>query len=235
MNIEWYNRTEILIGKENMEKLKNSSIIVFGVGGVGGNCIEALVRAGIGRITIVDNDKVSITNLNRQLIALRSTINRSKVDVMAERIKDINPDCSTQAINGFLLPDNINDYNLNEYSYVVDCIDTVSSKIALAVYCEKYNIPLISAMGAGNKLDNTDFKVADIYKTINCPLAKVMRRELKNRGVKHLKCVYSPELPIKPQETDEETNKRMTPGSISYVPSVCGLIMAGEIIRDILK
>ena len=225
-----FERAELLIGKEGLEKLKNSHIAVFGVGGVGGYTVEALVRAGVGRLDVFDPDKVVKSNLNRQIIALESTIGKYKVDVISERAKDINPDVIVNANKLFYLPENADDVDLSKYDYIVDAIDTVSAKIELAKGADELNIPMISAMGAGNKLDPTKFEVTDIYKTSVCPLAKVMRRELKKRGVKKLKAVYSREEAIK-VDSDE---KRPPCGSVSFVPSVAGLIMAGEIVKDLI-
>lgn len=222
-----FSRLELLIGKENVEKLKNKHVIVFGAGGVGGYVIEALVRSGIGHISVVDNDKVSYSNLNRQIIALQNTIGKSKVEVIKERILSINPECQVHGIEMFYLPENADDILLENYDYVVDAIDTITSKIELAKRCEEKNVKLISSMGTGNKLNPAMLEVSDIYKTSVCPLAKVMRRELKKRRIKRLKVVYSKELPIK-------TNER-TPGSSAFVPSSAGLLIASEVIKDLLK
>ena len=207
-----FSRFELLIGEEKLQQLQNSHVLVFGVGGVGGYVVEALVRSGIGHITIVDNDEVSLTNLNRQIIATRETIGKKKVEVMKERILSINPDCLVTGLEMFYLPENADTIDLTKYDYVVDAIDTITSKIELAMRCEKLNVPLISSMGTGNKLNPAMLEVSDIYKTSVCPLAKVMRKELKTRGVKHLKVVYSKELPIKPRQSNEPTNKRTVPG-----------------------
>lgn len=222
-----FSRLELLIGKENVEKLKNKHVIVFGAGGVGGYVIEALVRSGIGHISVVDNDKLSYSNLNRQIIALQNTIGKSKVEVIKERILSINPECQVHGIEMFYLPENADDIVLENYDYVVDAIDTITSKIELAKRCEEKNVKLISSMGTGNKLNPAMLEVSDIYKTSVCPLAKVMRRELKKRRIKRLKVVYSKELPIK-------TNER-TPGSSAFVPSSAGLLIASEVIKDLLK
>ena len=230
-----YSRTELLLGKEAMEKLWQSRVIVFGVGGVGGYVVEALARSGVGSIDIVDDDKVCVTNINRQIIATTKTIGRYKVDVTEERILDINPDIKVQKYKTFYTPETANQFDFKYYDYVVDAIDTITGKIELVMQAQNANVPIISSMGAGNKLDPTKFEVADIYKTSVCPLAKVMRRELKKRGVKHLKVVYSKEEAITPIESQEETNKRQVPGSNAFVPSVVGLIIAGEVIKDIAK
>ncbi|MEG0366659.1 MAG: tRNA threonylcarbamoyladenosine dehydratase [Coprobacillus sp.] len=230
-----FSRFELLVGKENIQKLNQAHVIVFGVGGVGGYVVEALVRSGIGHITIVDNDTVSLTNLNRQIIATQKTIGQQKVDVMKERILSINRECVVHTIQEFYLPENADNINLKQYDYVVDAIDTITSKIELALRCERENIPLISSMGTGNKLNPAMLEVTDIYKTSVCPLAKVMRKELKARGIKHLKVIYSKEQPIKPLQSDEETNKRIVPGSTAFVPSSAGLLIASEVIKDLLN
>lgn len=222
-----FSRLELLIGKENVEKLKEKHVIVFGAGGVGGYVIEGLVRSGIGNITIVDNDTISYSNLNRQIIALQSTVGQSKVEAFKERILSINPECNVYTKQMFYLPENADDIVLENYDYVIDAIDTITSKIELAKRCEEKNIKLISSMGTGNKLNPALLEVSDIYKTSVCPLAKVMRRELKKRRIKHLKVVYSKELPIK-------TNER-TPGSSAFVPSSAGLLIASEVVKDLLK
>ncbi len=222
-----FSRLELLIGKDNVNKLKNKHVIVFGAGGVGGYAIEAIVRSGVGNITVVDNDTVSYSNLNRQIIALQNTIGKSKVEVIKERILSINPECNVHALEMFYLPENADEIVLENYDYVVDAIDTITSKIELAKRCEENNIKLISSMGTGNKLNPAMLEVSDIYKTSVCPLAKVMRRELKKRRIKRLKVVYSKELPIK-------TNER-TPGSTAFVPSSAGLLIASEVIKDLLK
>ena len=230
-----FSRFELLIGEEKLQQLQNSHVLVFGVGGVGGYVVEALVRSGIGHITIVDNDEVSLTNLNRQIIATRETIGKKKVEVMKERILSINPDCLVTGLEMFYLPENADTIDLTKYDYVVDAIDTITSKIELAMRCEKLNVPLISSMGTGNKLNPAMLEVSDIYKTSVCPLAKVMRRELKKRRVKHLKVVYSQELPMKPFASDEITHKRAIPGSTAFVPSSAGLLIASEVVKDLLK
>ena len=226
-----FSRTELVIGKENQEKLKNSKVVVFGVGGVGSYVVEGLARAGIGSFVIVDNDEVSISNINRQLIATHKTVGKAKVDVVKERILDINPDAKVEVFKKFVTKES-RDYFDSNVSYVVDAIDTVTAKLDLIERANKLNVPIISCMGTGNKLDPTRFEITDINKTSVCPLAKVMRKELKQRGIKKLKVLYSKEEPIK-QETNE--GERRTPGSISFVPSVAGLIIAGEVIKDLIK
>lgn len=229
-----FSRFELLIGEENLNRLQDKHVIVFGVGGVGGYVVEALVRSGIGHITIVDNDEVSLTNLNRQIIATQQTIGQKKVNVMKERILSINPDCDIETLELFYLPENADQIDLTQYDYVVDAIDTITSKIELAVRCEQLHVPLISSMGTGNKMNPAMLEVSDIYKTSVCPLAKVMRRELKARRVKHLKVIYSKELPMKPRQSNEQTNKRIVPGSTAFVPSSAGLLIASEVIKDLL-
>ena len=233
-----FSRTELLIGKEGVEKLNKSKVAVFGVGGVGSFVVEGLVRAGVENFILIDNDEISLTNLNRQLIATRKTIGKPKVEVAKERILEINPDANVKIYQQFFMPDSEEILD-NTVSYIVDCVDTVTAKIELVVRANKLNIPIISSMGTGNKLDPTRFEVTDIYKTSICPLAKVMRKELKVREIKKLKVVYSKEEPIKVnnnQEDVENSNgKKQVPGSISFVPSVAGLIIAGEVIKDIIK
>lgn len=226
-----FSRTELLIGKEGIEKLKNSKIAIFGIGGVGSFVVEALARVGVGNFILVDNDTVSLTNLNRQIIATHKTINKFKVEVAKERILEINPNAKVETYKEFFMPDS-NEFFDETVTYVVDCIDTITAKIELVVRANKLNIPIISCMGTGNKLDPTKFEITDIFKTSVCPLAKVMRKELKNRGIKKLKVVYSKEQPIVPHECEEEKCKA---GSISFVPSVAGLILAGEVVRDVIE
>lgn len=237
-----FSRTELIFGKEAMDKLKNSRVAVFGVGGVGGFTIEALARSGVGTIDIFDDDTVCESNINRQIIATTKTIDRYKVDVMKERILDINPDAVVNANRCFYSPDIADEYDLSAYDYVVDAIDTVTAKIELVMRAGEKNVPIISCMGAGNKLDPTAFVITDIYKTSVCPLAKVMRKELKARRVKKLKVLYSKELPRKPLASEESVPsqplrtgkpKKQTPGSTSFVPSVAGLIIGGEVIKDL--
>ncbi len=235
--LEEQTRTAMLLGKSGLERLKSARVAVFGVGGVGGHICEALARAGVGTIDLYDNDTVSLSNINRQLVALHSTVGRAKVDVMRERILDINPDCAVRAYKIFYLPENADNYPLGQYDYIADAIDTVSAKIELAVRARAAGVPLISSMGTGNKLDPTRFCVTDLSKTEGCPLARVMRRELKARGITHLKVVYSTEPvaahvwepPVSPDE------KKQPPASLSFVPPVAGLILAGEIVKDLCK
>ena len=224
-----FSRTEMMIGTQGVEKLKNTRVAVFGVGGVGGYVVEALARAGVGAIDIIDNDTVSESNINRQIIALSSTVGKKKVDVMKARILDINPNCRVNAIDVFFLPETPLDFSA--YDYVADAVDTVTAKIEIICRAKQNGIPVISCMGTGNKLNASLFAVEDVAKTTVCPLARAMRRELKKRGVEHVKVVYSTEDPIR-TETGE---KMRIPASISFVPSVAGLLMAGEIIRDLLQ
>lgn len=244
-----FSRTELLFGNEAMKQLSQSHIAVFGIGGVGGYTVEALARSGVGIFDLFDDDKVCLTNINRQLIATRKTVGKFKVDVMKERILEINPQAIVNIHQTFYTPEVADQYDFSEYTYIVDAIDTVSAKIELVLRANKYNVPIISCMGAGNKLDPTKFEVADIYKTSVCPLAKVMRKELRVRRVKKLKVVYSKELPKKPIEDTTNscknhcicppdvqrkcTDRRQIPGSTAFVPSVAGLIIAGEVIKDI--
>lgn len=221
-----FSRTESLIGKENIEKLQNSKVAIFGIGGVGSYTVEALVRAGVGSFVLVDKDVVDETNLNRQIIATTKTIGRPKVEVAKERILEINPNAKVEIYQEFFPPDTREDILSKDISYIVDCVDTVTAKIELVLRAKKLNIPIISSMGTGNKLDPTKFEVADIYKTSVCPLAKVMRKELKQRNIESLKVVYSREEP-------KQTTTPKIPASISFVPSVCGLIIAGEVVKDI--
>ena len=226
-------RTEMILGENSTQNFSDKNVILFGLGGVGSYTAEALARAGIGRLTIVDNDVVSVTNLNRQLCALHSTVGKPKVEVVKERILDINPNCEVTALQKFYLPENADEFNLESYDYIADAIDTVSAKIDLAVKSQKYGIPMISCMGTGNKLDPSQFSVSDIYKTSGCPLCRVMRTELKKRGIKKLNVVWSPEIPVKPAQTTEDSGKRQTPASLPFVPPVAGMIMAGKIILDL--
>ena len=239
-----FSRTELLLGKSSMERLSKCRVAVFGIGGVGGYVCEALARSGIGVFDLIDDDKVCLTNINRQIIATSKTVGRYKTDVMRERILDINPDAVVNTYQCFFLPENASDFPFDKYDYVVDAIDTVTAKIELVMQCQKAGVPIISSMGAGNKLDPTKFRVADIFKTQMDPLAKVMRRELKKRGVKKLKVVYSEEEPVIPVEDMTEsmadceserpgTKRRSIPGSTAFVPSVAGLIIAGEVIKDL--
>ena len=235
-----FARTRLLLGAEAMERLSRARVAIFGVGGVGGYAAEALVRSGVGALELIDDDVVSPSNLNRQIIATQKTIGRSKVDVAAERARDINPACRVTVRKTFYLPETADQFDFTQYDYVVDAIDTVAGKLALAQQAQAAGTPIISAMGAGNKLDPTAFEVADIYETSVCPLARIMRKELRRRGVKGLKVVYSKELPLKPLTDGDEppeagphTAKRETPGSIAFVPAAAGLILAGEVIRDL--
>lgn len=246
-----FSRTELLFGREAMDKLQNSRVAVFGIGGVGGYVCEALVRSGVYHFDLIDDDQVCLTNLNRQIIATRKTVGQYKVDVMRERILEINPDADVSVHKCFFLPENANDFPFEEYDYVVDAVDTVTAKIELVMKAQEKGVPIISSMGAGNKLDPSAFKVADIYKTRVDPLARVMRREMKKRGVKKLKVVYSEEDPKRPIEDmavscrnhcicppgaqHKCTERRDIPGSTAFVPSVAGLIIAGEVIKDLTK
>ena len=230
--MEQFSRTELLIGKENLEKLKNSKVAIFGIGGVGSFVLEALTRAGIGKFILVDKDNVDLSNLNRQIIATRKTVGKPKVEVAKERILEINPNAEVEIYKEFFMKETEGILD-STISYVVDAIDTVTAKIELVKRAHELNIPIISSMGTGNKLDPTKFEVSDIYKTSVCPLAKVMRKELKARKIKKLKVVYSKELPIKVARNEEVI--KQIPGSISFVPSVAGLIIAGEVIKDIIN
>jgi tRNA A37 threonylcarbamoyladenosine dehydratase len=244
-----FSRTELLLGKEGMKKLEEARVAVFGIGGVGGYTVEALARSGVGHFDLIDDDKVCLTNINRQIIATRQTVGRYKADVMKERILSINPDAEVVVHQCFYLPENQADFDFKSYSYVVDAVDTVTAKVALVLQAQEAGVPIISSMGAGNKLDPAAFEVADIYKTSVCPLAKVMRRELKKRGVKHLKVVYSKEQPLVPIDdmaiscrqhcicppgaARKCTERRAIPGSTAFVPSVVGLIIASEVVKDL--
>lgn len=244
-----FSRTELLLGKEGMEKLAGARVAVFGIGGVGGYVCEALVRSGVGAFDLIDDDKVCLTNINRQIIATRKTVGKYKVDVMQERMQEINPDVKVQVHKCFFLPENAAEFPFAEYDYVVDAVDTVTAKLELIMKAKEAGVPIISSMGAGNKLDASQFKVADIYQTRVCPLAKVMRRELKKRGVEKLKVVYSEEMPTRPVEDmaiscrtncicppgakHKCTERRDIPGSVAFVPSVVGLIIAGEVVKDL--
>lgn len=249
--LDQFSRTQLVFGKEAMDKLKSSRVAVFGIGGVGGYTVEALARSGVGAIDIIDDDKVCLTNINRQIIATRKTVGKYKVDVAKERIEEINPDCKVTAFKTFYMPETADQFDFTQYDYVVDAIDTVTGKIALIENAKKADTPIISSMGAGNKVDPTAFEVTDIYKTSVCPLAKVMRYELKRRGIKKLKVVYSKEKPIPPIDdmaiscrqhcicppgtARKCTQRRQVPGSTAFVPSVVGLIIAGEVIKDITQ
>lgn len=231
-----FARTQLLLGKNGMTKLSESRIIVFGIGGVGSYVVEALARSGIGSIDIVDNDKVCLTNINRQIIATHTTLGKDKVDAAKERILDINPKCKVTTFKTFYLPETAELIDFSKYDYVVDAIDTIAGKMEIIKRAEQNNVSVISCMGTGNKLDPTGFVIADIYKTSVCPLAKIIRKLCKENEIKKLKVVYSKEEPISHKEVSEEkSNKRQTPGSIAFVPSVAGLIIAGEVVKDLLK
>lgn len=238
-----FSRTELLIGQAALEKLQNSRVAIFGVGGVGGYVCEALVRSGVGHFDLIDNDTVSLTNINRQIIALHSTIGKLKVDVMKERMLDINPDVDVSVHPCFYLPETADQFDFSNYDYVVDAIDTVTGKIEIIVQADAHQVPVISSMGAGNKLNPAMMEVSDIYKTSVCPLARVMRRELKKRYIKHCKVVYSKEKAIQPSQaslekyvadSEENFTKKSIPGSTAFVPSVAGLILASEVIKDLI-
>ena len=232
--LDQFARTELLLGKDAVEHLSHCRVAVFGIGGVGGYVCEALARSGVGSLDLIDNDKVCLSNINRQIIATMKTVGEYKTQVMKNRILDINPEAVVNTYECFFLPETAADFPFDQYDYVVDAIDTVTAKIELVMQCQKAGVQIISSMGAGNKLDPTQFRVADIYKTKMDPLAKVMRRELKKRGVTKLKVVYSEEEPICPAESEPQPNgRRSTPGSTAFVPSVAGLIIAGEVIKDL--
>jgi len=249
--MDQFARTQLLLGVDAMERLKNSRVAVFGVGGVGGYSVEALARSGVGAVDLIDDDKVCLTNINRQIIADVKTIGKYKVDVARDRILSINPRCKVTTYQCFYLPQNAKDFDFSQYDYVIDAVDTVTAKINLVMQANESGVPVISSMGAGNKLDPTAFVVSDIYKTDVCPLAKVMRRELKKRNIKKLKVVYSKEKPLVPIEDESIscrshcvcppgaerkcTDRRAIPGSVAFVPSVVGLIIAGEVIKDLIK
>lgn len=249
--LDQFSRTQLLLGEESMKKLTDMRVAVFGIGGVGGYVCEALVRTGIGHFDLIDDDKVCLTNLNRQIIATRKTVGLYKADVMKERMLEINPNVEVNVYKCFFLPENADEFPFADYDYVIDAVDTVTAKVELVMKCKEMNVPIISSMGAGNKLDASAFKVADIYKTKMCPLAKVMRHEMKKRGVKKLKVVYSEEKPTRPIEDmsiscrthcicppgaqHKCTERRDIPGSVAFVPSVAGMIIAGEVIKDLTK
>lgn len=234
MALNEFCRTELLVGEEGINKLHNSKVIVFGIGGVGSFVVEALTRSGVGNLILVDNDTICISNLNRQIHATQATVGMIKVEAMKERVISINPKCNVEAKQVFITADNISEIIPSDVDYVVDAIDTVTSKLALAEYCYKNNINIISSMGTGNKMDPTQFRVSDVFKTKVCPLAKVMRHELRKRGVKKLKVVYSEEMPMTPDKGRAVPSaKRQTPGSISFVPPVAGMIIGGEVIKDL--
>ena len=235
MSEQAFSRSRMLLGSDTMERLRHARVAVFGVGGVGGYVVEALARTGIGALDLIDNDVVDVTNINRQIIATHSTVGQAKVEVARQRVSDINPDCRVQVHKTFYLPETAGQFDFSQYSYVVDAIDTVSGKLMLVEQAKAAGTPIICAMGAGNKLDPSGFRVADIYDTRVCPLAKVMRKELKKRGIDSLKVVYSEEEPRQPvvSQTQPVPGKRQTPGSVAFVPSVVGLMMAGEVIKDL--
>ncbi len=236
-----FTRTQLLLGDDAMECLKKSRVAVFGIGGVGGFTAEALVRSGIGTLDIIDSDVVCESNINRQIFATTKTVGMDKVDAARERLLDINPDLILNTHKTFYTPDTSSQFDFSEYDYIVDAIDTVTGKLELIMNAERCHTPIISSMGAGNKLDASAFEVADIFDTSVCPLARIMRSELKKRGITHLKVVYSKEKPMTPLKSDESSDassmlrKRQTPGSTAFVPSVCGLIIAGEVVKDIIK
>ncbi len=243
---EAFSRTELLLGEEAMERLSRARVAVFGVGGVGGYVCEALVRSGVGAFDLIDSDTVSVTNLNRQIIATVDTVGRSKAEVMRERMLSINPEADVRVWKRFVLAENIGEFPFEEYDYVVDAVDTVAAKLAIILRAKELNVPVISSMGAGNKLDPTRFRVADISKTNVCPLARVMRQLLRKRGVNHLKVVYSEEEPRKPlkeiaaedegkagRPMEENARRKLLPGSVAFVPSAAGLVAAGEVVKDL--
>ena len=232
-----FSRTELLIGRKGLERLRASKVLVFGVGGVGSHCIEALARCGVGKLVLVDNDKVSVTNINRQSIAYHSTVGRFKTEVMKERILDICPETEVTTYETFILPENIEEILAEKPDYMIDAIDTVTAKLAIAEKAQEYKIPLISSMGTGNKLHGELFEIADINETSVCPLCRVMRKELRARGIGHLTVLYSKEKPVETDGRDtgeEKGSKRSLPGSISFVPPVAGLLIAGEALRDLI-
>ncbi len=229
-----FSRTELLLGEQAMERLKNSRVAVFGIGGVGGYVVEALARSGVGSLDIIDNDTVAESNLNRQIIATLKTVGMYKTEAAMQRIREINPDCVVRAYNTFFMPETEDEFDFTQYDYVVDAIDTVKGKLALIEKADRAGVPIISSMGAGNKLHPELFELADIYKTSVCPLARVMRTELRKRGIKKLKVVYSKEPPVRPvKKSQEDTVRRDIPGSTAFVPSAAGLIIAGEVVRNI--
>ena len=230
---EQHSRTSMLLGEEAVHRLIGARVAIFGIGGVGGYVAEALARAGVGALDLIDSDTVSVSNINRQIIALHSTVGRPKVEVMAERIRDINPDCRVRTFPLFYLPETADQFDFSDYDYIADAIDTVSAKIDLAVRAQQAGVPIIAAMGAGNKLDASAFEVADLSKTSVCPLARIMRVELRKRGITHMKVVYSKEEPVVTPPATEQGVRRSIPASISFVPGAAGLIMAGQIIRDL--
>ena len=236
--IEQFSRTQILLGEEAMDKLQKARVAVFGIGGVGGYTVEALARCGVGALDLVDSDTVSVSNINRQILATHSTVGRLKVDVAKNRVLDINPDCNVRTYPVFYLPDTASQFDFTQYDYIVDCIDTVTGKLQLVERAVEAGTPIICSMGTGNKLDPSAFQASDISKTSMCPLARIMRKELKKRGINPLKVVYSQEEALAPAVDEEElkrTGKRQIPGSVSFVPGTAGLILAGEVIKDLIK
>ena len=231
-----FSRTALLLGDEALARLKKARIAVFGVGGVGGYAVEALARSGVGALDLIDNDTVAQSNINRQIIALNSTVGQYKADAAAKRVLDINPECDVRAVKVFYMPETADEFDFTRYDYIIDAIDTVTGKLALARQAQDAGTPIISCMGAGKKLDPTAFEVADIYDTSICPLARIMRKECRARGIKRLKVVYSKEMPARQvKKIEEQTVRRDTPGSVSFVPPVAGLIIAGEVIKDLIK
>ncbi len=234
-----FSRTEMLLGSDAMDKLRNARVAVFGLGGVGGYIVEALARSGVGALDIIDNDTVSITNLNRQIVAVEGTVGMPKTEAAKMRIMQINPDCKVTAYNTFYMPENSSDFDFTKYDYIADAIDTVTAKIELVMNADRCGTPIISSMGTGNKLNPAELEVADIYKTSVCPLARIMRYELKRRGIKKLKVVYSKEMPIVPTGAAaekcraESSGKKNVPGSVAFVPAAAGMIIASEIVKDI--
>ena len=231
---DMFSRTRMLLGDAAMDRLKRARVAVFGVGGVGGHAVEALVRSAVGALDLIDSDRVALSNLNRQIVATQDTLGMLKVDAAKQRILSINPDCVVRTYPIFYLPETADRFDLSQYDYVVDAIDTVAGKLQLIEAAKAAGTAVISSMGAGNKLDPTAFRVADISKTSVCPLARVMRRELKKRGIDHVKVVYSTEPALSPAPADEETGRRTTPGSTAFVPAVAGLVLAGEVVKDIV-
>ena len=232
---DMFSRTRMLLGDAAMDRLKRARVAVFGVGGVGGHVVEALTRSGVGALDLIDSDRVELSNLNRQIIATRDTLGMLKVNAAKARVLSINPDCQVQTHPIFFLPETADQFDFTQYDYVVDAIDTVAGKLQLIEAAKAAGVPVISSMGAGNKLDPTAFRVADISETSVCPLARVMRRELRKRGIEHVKVVYSTEPALSPAPADEETDRRSTPGSVAFVPAVAGLVLAGEVIKDLIK
>ena len=232
---DMFSRTRMLLGDQALDRLGKARVAVFGVGGVGGYAVEALARSGVGALDLIDSDRVALSNLNRQIVATRDTLGMLKVDAAKARVLSINPDCAVRVFPVFYLPETADQFDFTQYNYVVDAIDTVAGKLQLIQAAKAANVPVISSMGAGNKLDPTAFRVADISETSVCPLARVMRRELKKRGVGHVKVVYSTEPALSPAPADEDTHRRATPGSVAFVPAVAGLVLAGEVIQDLIK